>query len=105
VRFIVPFILTVFLAACGSQTPKAVAAAKHYPLSGKVVSVNSKDQTASIDAAAVPGYMDAMTMDYPIKSKADLNILHPGDKITATLDVADDGGYSLSNIKLQGPGK
>ena len=103
-RFIFPLVLSVFLAACSSQAPKT-GAAKHYSLTGKVVSVNAKDHTAAIDAAAVPGYMDAMTMDYPIKSKADLDTLHPGEKITATLEVSDDGGYSLSDIKVQGSGK
>ncbi len=102
-RLIALFALSVFCVGCGSQNQTAPG--KHYPLSGKVVSVNTKDQTALIDGAAIPGYMDAMTMDYPVRSKADLNSLHPGDKITATVDVSDDGVYSLSHIKAQGSGK
>jgi protein SCO1/2 len=104
VRFIFILILSVFIAACGSQSPKTTAE-KHYPLAGKVVSLNAKEQTASIDAAAVPGYMDAMTMDYPIKSKAEFESLHPGDKISATLDVSEDATYAVSHIKIQGSGK
>jgi hypothetical protein len=42
-------------------------------------------------------------MDYPIASKAEFASLHPGDRITATVDVSDDGSYSLSQIKVQPP--
>jgi Cu/Ag efflux protein CusF len=66
-----------------------------------VVSIDAKEQTAAIDAAAIPNYMAAMTMDYPIRSKTELESLHPGDRITATLDVSDDGSYTLSQIKVQ----
>jgi Cu/Ag efflux protein CusF len=44
--------------------------------------------------------MEAMTMDYPIQSKDDLAALHAGDRITATVDVSDDGSYTLSHIKV-----
>ena len=39
-------------------------------------------------------------MDYPIQSKDEFAALHPGDHITATIDVSDDGSYSLSHIKV-----
>ena len=91
------FLLLLCL-ACG-RTAKPVAQ-KHYPLTGKVVSVNVKDQTAVIDAAAIKNFMEAMTMDYPIQSKDELATLHPGDHIAATVDVNDDGSYTLSHIKV-----
>jgi protein SCO1/2 len=97
------FLLFLLSLACApNPDPAAKAAAqKHYQLSGKVVSVNAKDQTAAIDAAAIPGFMDAMTMEYPIQSKSEFATLHPGDHITATIDVNDDGSYTLSHIKTQ----
>ena len=103
-RFISIVVLSFFIASCNSQGPKT-GPEKHYALSGKVVALDAKEQTAAIDAAAIPGYMDAMTMDYPIRSKTEFESLHPGDKITATIDIADDGRYSLSQIKVQGSGK
>lgn len=65
-----------------------------------MVSVDAKDHAAAIDAAAIKGYMEAMTMDYPISSTDELATLHPGDHITAVVDVDDDGSYSLSHIKV-----
>lgn len=90
--------LVCCLACARSAKP---APEKHYPLTGKVVSVNAQEQTAAIDAAAIPNFMEAMTMDYPIASKAEFAALHRGDRITATVNVSDDGSYNLSQIKVQ----
>lgn len=91
----------LLLLACAPATKSAQQ--KHYQLTGKIVSVDAKEQTAAIDAAAIKGYMEAMTMDYPIHSKNDFASLHPGDHITATLDVSDDGSYTVSHIKILPP--
>ena len=85
-------------AAC-SQKPAGKGPAKHYKLTGKVLSLNSKDQTASIDGAAIPDYMAAMTMSYPIASKPEFDSLHPGEQIEATVNVYDSGDYDLSSLK------
>jgi Cu/Ag efflux protein CusF len=92
------FTLVLCLACTGGPKP---APAKHYQLTGKVVSLNAKEQTAAIDAAAIPNFMDAMTMDYPIASKAEFASLRVGDRITATVNMNDDGSYGLSQIKRQ----
>jgi Cu/Ag efflux protein CusF len=103
VKFIPILILTLFLSACG-QSPQA-GGVKHYHVTGKVVSVNPKDQTATVAAAAIPNFMEAMTMEYPVKSKSDFAVLRVGESIEATVNVADAGGYDLSGIKAQPSGK
>lgn len=97
-----PFFLFATLClslACAHPTAKPVPQ-KHYPLTGKVISVDAKDRTAAIDAEAIPQFMEAMTMDYPIQSKKELATLHPGDHISATVDVNEDGSYTLSHIRI-----
>src|SRR5579875_3028303 len=50
-----------------------------------------------------PGFMEAMTMDYPIKSKAEFGALRPGEKIKATLNVsASNDEYNLTDIHDEG---
>ena len=93
----------VFFLPLACAPAAKTAPQKHYQVVGKVVSVNAKDRTAAIDAEAIKGYMEAMTMDYPIQSKEEFNALHPGDRISATLDVSDDGSYTLSHIKISPP--
>ena len=92
----------VTLFACGQTKPKIQ---KKYPLTGNIVSVNTKDHTAMVDAASIPNFMDAMKMDYPIVSDSDLASLKAGEKITATVNVADDGSYNLTDIHPAEAGK
>jgi Cu/Ag efflux protein CusF len=87
-------------AGCGSKSANAPEL-KHYHLTGRIVALNMKDQTASIAQGAIPGWMDAMTMEYPVKSKAEFNTLHVGDKIQGTVDDRGSGDYDLSNIQAQ----
>lgn len=54
-----------------------------------------------MDAAAIPNFMEAMTMEYPIRSRSEFDSLHVGDHITATVNVRDGGGYYLSDVKTQ----
>lgn len=90
--------------ACGHK-PESKGSARHYQLTGRVVSLNKKDQTASIDAAAIPDYMEAMKMDYPIASKTEFDSLSAGESIKATVNVYESGEYDLSGIQKADPGK
>ena len=97
------FIVAIFLLSIACAHNAKPVPQKHYELTGKVVSVSGQDQTAAIDAAAIKGYMEAMTMDYPIQSKDEFAKLNAGDRITGTLDVSDDGSFTLSHIKILSP--
>jgi Cu/Ag efflux protein CusF len=98
VKTCIAILLLALLAAC-SRHDKATGPVRHYPVSGKIVALDSQHQTATIDAAAIPNYMEAMTMDYPIRSKDEFRVLKTGERITATLEVASDETYTLTNIK------
>ena len=89
-----------WLGAC-SHNSRPTGTGKHYALTGKVISLNADRQTATVDAGAIPNFMEAMTMEYPVKSKNEFKSLQAGERITATVDVADDDSYALSNIKPQ----
>lgn len=94
----------VLLAACGRSSSSAKVAHR-YDLSGKIVALDPQHQVATIDAAAVPNYMEAMTMDYPVTTKSDFAALSVGEQITGTLEVMTDDRYTLSRIKPRGPEK
>src|SRR5215813_6252939 len=79
-------ILLVAPAACG---PRRSSKEKRYPLKGKVVAVDKDEHTATIAHENIPGYMPGMTMPFKIKNDADLQMLKPGDEVTATLVVDD----------------
>jgi len=86
----------VLLAACSKQ-----AAEKRYTLTGDVLAVNADTGMATIKGDKIAGWMEAMTMDYPVKDKAELAKLHAGDRITATVFVSDSG-YHVGQIQVTG---
>ena len=98
--------MSIALAAC-NRSRESSPPERHYQLSGRVVALDPGHQIATIDAAAIPNFMEAMTMEYPVQSKADFDTLHVGDKIHATVNVGASGAgeYYLSNIQKQSAGK
>lgn len=82
--------LALLCAAC-KQAPQV----RRYTLHGKVQSVDVANKTANIYNEKIEGWMDAMTMEYPVP---DPTKLHAGDPITATV-VVTDSNYALENIK------
>jgi protein SCO1/2 len=91
------------LFSCHRANP---AAAKRYPFTGRVISVDSQAQSALIEGDAIPGFMDAMAMSYKAKPNASLNHLIPGDSISADVVVQRDADsevppdYWLENVKV-----
>jgi protein SCO1/2 len=86
----------VLLAGCSSKPKEA---GRRYHLKGKVVSVNQDSGAVVVDAEAMPGFMDAMAMPYPVRDRNDLTKLGPGDEITADVVVTNDGDH-LENIVI-----
>ena len=70
---------------------------KAFTISGKIVSASNGHVT--LDGEAVPGFMEAMTMDYKLKSPDIISELHPGDRITAKV-LADKIGDDYTNVQL-----
>ena len=73
------------------------AAQKTFTIRGKVLATNATHVT--LDGEDVPGFMEAMTMDYKLKDPSVVSELHPGDRITAKV-LADTDGSNYTNIQL-----
>jgi protein SCO1 len=105
-RYLLFFLFSVlFFTAC-QQTPEPLvsADAKRYPLRGKVLSVNKAKKTASIAHEEIPGFMEPMTMTFPIRNEDILNTLTEGAEIQAELvDDKANGEYWLENISVSVP--
>jgi protein SCO1 len=88
-------------------------AAKRYPFTGKVISIDAKSDTALIDGDLVQGFMEAMAMSYKIKPTSTLGQLAPGDSISAEVVVIEPDpksrdaeiDYWLENVKVTGHAK
>jgi protein SCO1/2 len=66
---------------------------KRYEVKGKVVSVDQKGRTVSINHEEIKGYMEAMTMAFRLKDETLLNEMQEGDKVAATLVVSDSRSW------------
>ncbi|HXW17585.1 MAG TPA: copper-binding protein [Candidatus Acidoferrales bacterium] len=73
-----------------------------YSLKGTVLAVDPTSKSANIDSEAIPGFMDAMAMNYNVHSDADLAKLKPKEKITADLIVTPNGGAYIENVNVVG---
>lgn len=105
-RYLLFILFSVFLfTACQNAPEQAVSAdAKRYPLKGKVISVDKAKKKASIAHEEIPGYMEAMIMDFPIRNEDVLNTLTKDAEIQAELIVDDaQGEYWLENIAVTMP--
>ena len=56
-------------------------------MSGEIVSVDHKSQTATVKHGKIDGWMEAMTMEYPVKDKQAFAGLKAGEKIQAKVLV------------------
>jgi protein SCO1/2 len=98
-----PFFLLAFVAfliGChpNSTSPVPSAQQKTFTIHGKVLATSGDHIT--LDGEDVPGFMEAMTMDYKLADPSVASELHPGDRITAKVlaDRDKDGDYT--NIRL-----
>ena len=86
--------VALLLAACSATVPP-----KRYPMQGEIKSLDPASQTATIKAGKVGDWMEAMTMEYPIKPDTDFAKLHVGDAIQATV-VVNDLKYYATEVKV-----
>ena len=85
--------LLLLLAGCQNTTPTAVREeakdepVKQYSMHGEVLRLDPQGKIAAIKAGKIGDWMEAMTMEYPVKEQPEFDKLHIGDKIDATVYV------------------
>jgi protein SCO1/2 len=86
-------LLGLCLALCLGVTNLAFAE-QRYPVKGMVLKLDPAQKTMVVSAAAIPGFMEAMTMPYSVRDAKDLDGLKPGTMIDFTLVVEKDSSYA-----------
>ncbi|MEO8077324.1 MAG: copper-binding protein, partial [Acidobacteriota bacterium] len=86
----------------GGSASASVAVETRYELKGTVVSIDKPGKRLTVDHEAIPGFMEAMTMAYPVRDDRVFDRLSPGAQVTATL-VSAHGGYWLEQIAVVKP--
>ena len=71
---------------------------KLYTLKGKIVARDAGDNTLSIDHESIPGFMEAMKMDYSVRGADVAALPADGQRIEAKLHVTDDSAW-ITDVK------
>ena len=88
--------------AAPAKTTAASATAKRYDLRGIIRGVDVAKREVTVDHEEIPGYMDAMTMSFPVRDDPQVfEILRAGDRLEAKL-VVDERDYWLEQILTKG---
>jgi protein SCO1/2 len=90
--------LTLLLAVLVSATP--THAEEKYSVKGMVIQVDAAHKTVVVSCDAIPNYMEAMEMPFPVRNAKELEGLTPGAMIQFTLVVERDSGYA-EGIQIQ----
>ena len=91
---ICPLFLALALLGCSARET-----AKRYPMQGDVRALDPASKTATISAGKIGGWMEPMTMEYPVKPDSELAKLHVGDHIEAAVVVEGEKFY-VTDVKV-----
>ena len=83
----------VLLGCASSKAP-----VREFDLQGEVIRLNPQTRIATIRHEEIKGWMEAMTMDFPVRQGEDLANLKPGSRIQATVFV-EDLQFSIGNVR------
>ncbi|GAC1396244.1 MAG: hypothetical protein NVSMB68_13040 [Thermoanaerobaculia bacterium] len=90
----------VLFACSDAEKPKPLSepGEKIYTLRGKILTRDSSDKTVRLDHDAIPGFMEAMTMDYSVRGANVSALPADGARVEARLHVTGSG-YWLTDVK------
>jgi protein SCO1/2 len=94
-------LLALALFACGEKEPPkplSEPGEKLYAVRGVILSRNTSDNSLKVDHEAIPGFMEAMIMDYPVRG-ADVATLPPErSRVEAKLHVTSRA-YWITDVR------
>jgi protein SCO1/2 len=102
--FLLLLTVVLLLSGCKGTTAanSSTSTAKRYQLKGKVISVDKAAKKATIEHGPIEGYMEGMTMAFPIHADWIWDDLTPGSEIQADLVVDNSAKdpFWLENVGI-----
>ncbi len=88
----------VALTACHKESGEPP---KKFKLTGEIIKLDEPRKTALIRHEKIEGFMEAMTMDFPVRSAAEWAKLKPGQRVEAVLYyLPSEPAYWISEVKV-----
>ena len=90
-------LLLPILGACAKKN------VERYQLKGEVLSLDEKSKLAQIKHEKIDGWMEAMTMEFPVPNEKDFETLAKGRKVWATVYSREsDLEYWIGEVREEG---
>lgn len=96
-RAVAAALLVAALAGCPS-TPSGDL----YPIRGEVVAVAAERNELTLRHEPIAGFMEGMTMPFPVAKRALLDGLEPGDRVEGVL-LVEDARYAILSLAKTAP--
>ncbi len=98
-RILATLAVALILAACQSSVKEEAKdePLKKYALHGEVLRLDAQGKIAAIKHGKIGDWMEAMTMEFPVKDQAEFDRLKAGETIDATVNVQGNN-YWVSDI-------
>ena len=97
-KTLICIVLALVLAGCQRNPPAQPA--KEYQMQGEVVALDPAAHLATVKAAKIEGWMEAMTMEYPVKDPQEFSKLKVGGNIQAKVTVQGTD-YWISSVNAE----
>jgi Cu/Ag efflux protein CusF len=90
-KFLSILLLAILLCGCKEKSAKPVSSApiERYPLDGVILELDQQGHIAKIKHQKIGSWMEAMTMEFPVKDPAEFKTLSVGEHVTGTVFVQD----------------
>ncbi len=99
IRLLIP-LLVLLSFGCSRMPDRGLE--KKFQLHGVIKRLDAQTQTATIKHEAIVGWMEPMTMEFPVPDKAEFARLQVGQTIRATVFVRDFD-FHIGEIQIEKP--
>ena len=91
---------TVLMLAAALAGCRAKNQTRRFAMEGVVTYLDPSTERAYIAHGKIGDWMEAMTMPYAVRPHAEFQKLHVGDRLQATVVVANDSNYYITEVRI-----
>ena len=80
-------------------SPEPAATTRTHDIRGRIEAIGSGRRAVTLDHEAIPGVMEAMTMEYQVQEPAVLEGLSVGDRVQGQFEIRPGDQYVITRLR------